>query len=191
MLKRFAVWFSASTFLIALGSGSLAAEKPRIAPVCKQCHVADDKVLRGNFMSASQKAETIQIQIGTATWLVKYDDDTKLIGVEKINKIPKEREIGIEIEDRNGQLYAKAISVKPPATVPAEKLIGLDELSRLIEDETKKGTFVLIDSRPSPRYREGHIPGAISIYDAEFDKNIEKLPKNKDVLLIFYCGGTT
>ena len=26
---------------------------------------------------------------------------------------------------------------------------------------------------------------------AQFDKNLEKLPKNKDNLLVFYCGGPT
>ena len=38
---------------------------------------------------------------------------------------------------------------------------------------------------------EGYIPGAISIYDAQFEKNLDKLPKNKDNLIVFYCGGPT
>lgn len=166
-------------------------EKPKIAPICKQCHSPDEKILRGNFVNVSQKAETVQIQVGTATWIVKYDDNTKLIGAEKINKIPKEKEIAIEIEERAGQLYAKSISLKPPARVPEEKLINVDQLAQLIEAGPEKVRFVLIDSRPAPRYHEGHIPGAISIYDAEFDKHVEKLPKDKDTLLIFYCGGVT
>ncbi|MFN3395781.1 MAG: rhodanese-like domain-containing protein, partial [Thermodesulfovibrionales bacterium] len=140
--------------------------------------------------SLSQKAETIQIQIGPATWIVKYDDNTKLIGAEKINKIPRDKEVSIEIEDRGGQLYAKSVLVKPPAKVPEEKLIRVNELSRIVE-EGEKGGFFLIDSRPGPRYHEGHIPGAISIYDAEFDKYIDKLPEDKNAHLIFYCAGVT
>lgn len=177
-------------FLFTL-PGFSQSEKPKIAPICKQCHTPDEKVLRGTFVNVSQKAETIQIQIGPATWIVKYDDNTKLLGAEKINKIPKEKEIAIEIEDREGQLYAKSVSVKPPAKVPEEKLIHVEELSKLIEVGPDKVRFFLVDSRPAPRYHEGHIPYAVSIYDAEFDKHIEKLPKNKDILLIFYCGGVT
>lgn len=167
------------------------SEKPRIAPICKQCHQPDEKVLRGTFINVSQKAETIQMQIGPATWIVKYDDNTKLIGAEKINKIPKEKEIAIEIEERDGQLYARTVSVKPPAKVPEEKLVHVDELAKLIEAGPDKGRFFLVDSRPAPRYHEGHIPYAVSIYDAEFDKYTAKLPEDKDILLIFYCGGVT
>ena len=52
--------------------------------------------------------------------------------------------------------------------------------------------FSLADPRAGrARYDEGHIPGAISIYDAQFEKNLDKLPKDKDNLLVFYCGGPT
>lgn len=191
MVRRLVILALAVSMVIVFGRVSLSAEKPKIAPICKQCHVPDEKILRGNFASLSQKAETIQIQIGPATWIVKYDDNTKLIGAEKINKIPKDKEISIEIEDRGGQPYAKSVSVKPPAKVPEEKLIRVNELSKLVEEGPEKGGFFLIDSRPGPRFHEGHIPGAISIYDAEFDKNIDKLPKDKDALVIFYCAGVT
>jgi rhodanese-related sulfurtransferase len=50
---------------------------------------------------------------------------------------------------------------------------------------------MLIDARPfRPKYVNGHIPMAVSIPDSKFDKMTDKLPKNKDALLIFYCGGT-
>lgn len=49
--------------------------------------------------------------------------------------------------------------------------------------------FVLIDSRPTPKFTEGHINGAISIPDGEFDAKAHLLPEDKDKMLIFYCGG--
>lgn len=189
MLKRSLVSLLAIFVVLALFSSAHSAKKPKIAPICMQCHVPDDKLIRGTFVSVSQKAETIQIQVGPSTWIVKYDESTKLNGVEKINKIPREKEISVEIEEKNGQLYAKGISIKPPAKVPKEKLIKAEDLARLIE--TKKERFVIIDSRPAPRYHEGHIPGAISIYDSEFEKHSGRLPEDKDILLIFYCGGVT
>jgi len=49
---------------------------------------------------------------------------------------------------------------------------------------------MIIDSRPyKPMYIKGHIPGALSIPDTEFDKKTDLLPKDKNALLIFYCGG--
>lgn len=49
---------------------------------------------------------------------------------------------------------------------------------------------MLIDARPyKPKYIKGHIPTAVSIPDSQFDKMTDKLPANKDALLIFYCGG--
>ena len=49
---------------------------------------------------------------------------------------------------------------------------------------------MLIDARPyKPKYIKGHIPTAINLPDAQFDKLVDKLPKDKNDLLIFYCGG--
>jgi rhodanese-related sulfurtransferase len=51
-----------------------------------------------------------------------------------------------------------------------------------------KAPITLIDSRPKARkYDKGHIPGAISIPDSEFDKLTDKLPTDKTASLIFYC----
>ncbi len=51
---------------------------------------------------------------------------------------------------------------------------------------------VIIDSRPKrAKYDKGHIPMAINIPDSKFDKMTDKLPANKNALLIFYCGGPT
>ncbi len=49
---------------------------------------------------------------------------------------------------------------------------------------------VIIDSRPMKRrYNKGHIPGAISIPNSSFDNLIGRLPTDKNMLLVFYCGG--
>ena len=50
----------------------------------------------------------------------------------------------------------------------------------------------LVDSRPKKaKFDKGHIPSAVSIPDGEFDKLQGKLPADKNMLLIFYCGGYT
>ena len=54
-----------------------------------------------------------------------------------------------------------------------------------------KGSLI-IDSRPKrPKYDKGYITMAVSIPDSKFGKMIDKLPKDKNALLIFYCQGPT
>ena len=51
---------------------------------------------------------------------------------------------------------------------------------------------VLVDARPKKaKYDKGYIPSAISIPDSQFEKLQGKLPTDKNMLLIFYCGGYT
>ena len=49
---------------------------------------------------------------------------------------------------------------------------------------------VIIDARPArKKYNKGHVPGAINIPNTFFDKQVDKLPADKQTRLIFYCGG--
>jgi 3-mercaptopyruvate sulfurtransferase SseA len=51
---------------------------------------------------------------------------------------------------------------------------------------------LIIDSRPyKPKYVNGHIPTAINIPFSQFDKMTDRLPADKNTLLIFYCEGPT
>ncbi|KJS30508.1 MAG: hypothetical protein VR64_14835 [Desulfatitalea sp. BRH_c12] len=53
-----------------------------------------------------------------------------------------------------------------------------------------KADVVLVDSRPKQgKYDKGHVPGAISISDTQFDKYASQLPADKSKMLVFYCGG--
>jgi hypothetical protein len=52
--------------------------------------------------------------------------------------------------------------------------------------------LMIIDARPKrAKYDKGHIPMAVNIPDSQFDKMTDKLPADKNALLIFYCGGPT
>lgn len=56
----------------------------------------------------------------------------------------------------------------------------------------EKSPMTLVDSRPKERkYDKGHIPGAISIPDLQFDKLTARLPADKSAPLYFYCDGLT
>ncbi len=56
----------------------------------------------------------------------------------------------------------------------------------------KPKDVVIIDARPKkPKYDKGYIPTAICIPGSKFASMTDKLPKDKNTLLIFYCGGPT
>jgi cytochrome c551/c552 len=187
-MKKAVVSVLAAAALMLYGTAAMAqAEKAKILKPCSQCHKPEDKTLRGMIGNVSQKAETFSINAG-AVWNVKFDDNTKIIGWQgPLHKIPKEKEIAVKFIRKDGEVYAESVSVKQPAKLSPEKLLTVEQMA----DHVEKGDAVIIDSRPAARFYEGAIPGAINIYDAEFDKHIDRLPKDKNALLVFYCAGPT
>ncbi|PKL50218.1 MAG: sulfurtransferase [Nitrospira bacterium HGW-Nitrospira-1] len=196
MSKRLFIFCLITVFAVVTavtGTAGLShAGKPTVAPMCKQCHQAQDKVIRGNFVSITESFKTMQVAVGSLVWVVKYGDDLKLTGAAKLAAIPKDKEVALTYTGEEKTPYAVSLSVKPPAKIPAEKLMKLDDMKKLVDMGPEKGRYLLFDSRPAPKYNEGHIPTAISFPQPAFDKVKDKvLPKEKDKLLIFYCGGVT
>lgn len=68
------------------------------------------------------------------------------------------------------------------------KLVDFDFMKELVSIPPKAGV-VIVDARPGRLYDPGHIPGAISIPDSQFDKLASKLPADKNTALLFYCEG--
>lgn len=67
------------------------------------------------------------------------------------------------------------------------KAVSIAQVKKLVDTQAP---VVIIDSRPKKRkYDKGHIPGAISIPDSQFNKLTDKLPADKSTPLYFYCGG--
>jgi len=51
--------------------------------------------------------------------------------------------------------------------------------------------MLLVDARPKKaKYDKGFIPGAVSIPDTRFDDFKGMLPADKDLPIVYYCGGT-
>lgn len=66
--------------------------------------------------------------------------------------------------------------------------IAVEYLAQLLDENE----LLLVDSRPKKtKFDKGHIPGAISIPDADFEKLKGKLPVDQNTPLVFYCGGYT
>jgi hypothetical protein len=191
-ILRLALGSFAATCLLLPTAAFADDGKPKVLKPCMQCHKGDAAdVIRGKLGSVSMKAETLNVSTGAATWLIAFDEDTTLKGAEAMNKIDKDHEVSVKFIEEEGELYATAVNVKPPTNLAEDKLIRIDELSSLVAKGPETALFTIVDARPGKLFLESHIPGALSIYDAQFDQNLDKLPKNKDNLLVFYCGGPT
>jgi hypothetical protein len=162
-------------FTAALPASDALAKRPHIMKGCKTCHTAKPDVVRGKLVNHSGKFRSIQLDVGPLVWIIKYDDGTALKGTDSLAKA-----------------RATHIAVKQPYKISAEKVVSPMDMKALMKKGPKEGGFTLVDARPPAAYASGHMPGAVSIpYPAFKKKHAKVLPKDKDMQVIFYCGGNT
>lgn len=65
-------------------------------------------------------------------------------------------------------------------------VVSADQVKQWLDSGRR---FALIDSRLPAEYVQGHIPGAINIPAERMKTERSKLPKDKSILLVFYCRG--
>jgi hypothetical protein len=163
-----------------------------IAKRCMNCHKEYKgmrDIVAGDVYSRSGKAKTIQVKIEEGMQLVKYSDETEVVNVPDIKSLKAPIPVRIHYKTVGDDLVATKIVAKPKMKVPEDQLISTEELVQLVQKGPEKGRYTLVDSRPGIRYQEGHIPTAISIPFPKMAEMKDKLPKDKNQLLIFYCGG--
>lgn len=166
-----------------------AQEKPTLAPLCAGCHQPEPGLLMGTLDNISYKADTLQLDLVSHKEIVRFNEKTTVKNVASLEelKIYRNRAFQVNFVMNKGEKLATAITRFDvlKALKPEEKLdrTGLKKLM------AEKKNLVLVDARPVPRYEEGHIPGAIVIPAAVFDKQVDKLPKDKATPLVFYCVG--
>ena len=174
------------TCLAAIGSESPNQEM--VGKQCIRCHgdySQEKDIVAGTFIKRSRKAKTIQVKVGPENYMVKYDVDTALnIADELSPKIP----IKIKLRPDKEDLWAEEIWTMPPIEIPEDELASTLEIEELIAGQGQQ-PYMLVDSRPAMRYHEGHIPTAKSIPFTSMHTMRSELPDDKDMLLVFYCGG--
>ena len=175
------------------GTAALGAEKPTVTKPCIGCHDAKEGLIRGRLTNLSNKAKSLQVSVGKAAWVFTFDDKTAFENTKKgIKGLKKNGETAVTFAKRGNKLYAASIAVKPVFAVPEEQLVDTAYVLDLIKKDPSAGGYVLVDARPGPKYLEGHIEHAVSMPFPAFDKMKGKvLPAQKDITLVFYCGGVT
>jgi rhodanese-related sulfurtransferase len=82
------------------------------------------------------------------------------------------------------KVFAEGLPVWEEAGLPVA--VGIEHVHAMI---AAGKPYMLVDSRPANRFLEGAIPTAISIPDSQFEARAGMLPSDKNLPLIFYCGG--
>jgi predicted sulfurtransferase len=148
----------------------------------------EKNVYKGKVVGKSNKAKTISIKVGKGaaakTMMVKFNDATQ--GVEHAAKghaaIIKYKVVGT---DKIATVIKPKLAKMPEGVTE----IKTAEMEALL---THKTEMMIFDARPASRYAQGHLPGAVSLPVPQLAKEGElALPKDKDLLLVFYCGGPT
>lgn len=174
--------------------------KPTIAKICSNCHQPEAGNLRGNFDSVAYKTQSIQIRIDDAVEILKFDQQNlKVANVQPdadnpsdpLRAIKKGKEVRVVFTEKDGKKFATVVVAKPPIKVAPEKIMSTAEVEKLVAQGPEKGKYLLIDARPAPRFMEGAIPTAVNIPFPAFEKMVDKLPKEKNSLIVYYCAGMT
>jgi rhodanese-related sulfurtransferase len=189
----------------ALGLASVAAfaqtappptAKPSQPAFCSNCHKAEPGRIGGYFDSVAFKSQSIQVDVGAGSEIVRFDPKSlKVIDAgepkkaDHLRDVKKRHEVMVQFVEKDGAKFATLVTFKGPIKIAPEKLANYDMIAKLVADGPAK--YTLIDSRPLPRYQEGHIPTAIHLPFIGFDKFVQRLPQDKSQLVVFYCGGVT
>jgi len=182
-----------------LSAADAPAPKPASAKLCTTCHTTAANNLRGHFDNLILKNNSFQMKIDERTEVLRFDkDQVKVVTPEPaanaeaaLKGIAKGHEVRVEYTEQDGVKTATAVFAKPPVKLAADEIATLDEVQKLVAMGPEKGKYFLFDSRPAPRFMEGAIPTAVNLPFPAFDKNLDKLPADKDALVIFYCSGKT
>ena len=195
-----ALWLAALIPLSPLAGAQTAAPaaKPSMPSVCGTCHKPEAGVLRGYLEGVAFKSQSLQLSLGGSTEIVRFDPSAlKVIDagdpkkVEHLREVKKNHEVRIEVVEKDGIKVASLIDFKGPIKTSPEKLMSYGDVAKLVTLGPEQGGYTLIDSRPLPRFQEGTIPGAINLPYPAFDKFLDRLPKDKSRLLVFFCQGVT
>lgn len=194
-LSTFIAGLSALGLVLAFGLPTAQAEgppAPLVSKKCMSCHKEYKErpdIVAGDFHSRSNKAKSIQINLGGQMQLVRYTRETTVRNVPNIKSLKKPIPVRISVVRKGNELVATEIVAKPRIKVPEDQLMKTAELEKLVAQGPEKGGYTLVDSRPGIKYEEGHIPTAISIPFPRMGKLKDRLPQDRNRLLVFYCGG--
>lgn len=191
MNRTMAHWIPLCLLAALLAAGCAETKKPEVAetpPAKESVQQNEALVYEGEVVGVSERAKTISIAVGKGeaakVMMVKFDQQTK-----GVNNAAKGRAVKVAYQMREQGAVAIEVQLKLAKLPEGVTEIKTPELERIIASQAP---LFLVDSRPKSRFDQSHLPGAVSIpVPLLEEKQAEVLPKDKNQLLVFYCGGPT
>ncbi len=191
------LWICTAAF--ALRAADPAPPRPNAAKICLNCHQTAPGNIRGTFDNFAGKVNSFQVKLDDAMEVFRYDKASLKVKTheagatveDSLKAIKKGHEVRVEYTEQGGVKTAQVVSVKPPVSLAMNDTISLAEVEKLVALGPEKGKYFLVDCRPAPRFQEGNIPTAVNLPFPAFDKLVDKLPKDKAALIVYYCSGKT
>ena len=175
--------------VLVMINGAAAASKERVSAICAECHKNEADTIRGLIKSGSQSDDSFIVQAGKDVLNVSYDKNTKLNKFESVRQLGNEEAVKIRIRQTGDTVDAEEISYKPNYDfISADMVMELDELAALLRKDPQKANYALFDVRGVADYQEGHLPRAISFPFYRFNHFKDRLPKDKNTLIVTYCN---
>jgi rhodanese-related sulfurtransferase len=85
-----------------------------------------------------------------------------------------------------GTLVGAASGQDAPPIPKGVTVVNGDQVKKMLDGKEK---FLLVDSRNSREYKEGHLPSAVHVYDKDMESQKDKFPADKAHPIVFYCNG--
>jgi len=179
----------AATLVVAVSAGA-GSSKTRVAGICAECHKEEVNVIRGLIKAGTQGDDTFSVQVGGDVWSVKYDKNTKLKKLNSIKQLGNDEAVRVKFKDDGSTVYAEEISYKPTlGFISPEMVIEIDELATILKKDPQSANYALFDVRGIADFQEGHVPGAVALPFYRLNHFKDRLPKDKNTLIITYCNG--
>ena len=90
---------------------------------------------------------------------------------------------------KGNSIVAAEISYKPSIDfMKPQMIIELGDLDNLLKQDPKEANYMLFDVRGFGDYIDGHLPRAVSLPYYRMIQFKDRLPKDKDTLIVTYCN---
>ena len=175
--------------LIAM-SGQALAGSAMVASNCTGCHGSENGAIWGMVKPGSQTDKEFQLKIDETTYTVQYDEQTELQKFYSAKQLRDDKSVSVTPRKSNGNtIIAQQISYKDNISfLEPDMVMEIDELSDILKQDPKEADYVLYDVRGYGDYIDGHLPKAVSLPYYRMIQFKDRLPKDKNTLIITYCN---
>jgi hypothetical protein len=183
--------FVTAALVFAAGSAPAEGGKARMTPICAQCHKDDGRTIWGTIVPGSQQEGSFRVQAGKDVWSVRYDKGSKLKKLATVRDLADEKAVKVVFRSEgDDQVFAEELSYKSNYSFKKpDDTITSAEVLELLKKDPKKGNYVIFDSRGYDNYIEGHLPGAVLLPNYRYQAFKDRMPKDKNTLIVAYCRG--